>query len=64
LRERHAIGASLKEFDMGADFTKNGTQCDFTHGPAGNRTFGENGGTSGQGKALKHSNKTDIVYGK
>jgi hypothetical protein len=64
LRERHTIGASLKEFDMSADFAENRTHSDLTHGPARNRTFGEDGRTSGERKALKDSNKTDIVDGK
>jgi len=64
LRERDAIGAGLKEFDMSADFAENGTQSDFTHGPVGNRTFGEDGGTSREREAMKHTNEADTVDGK
>ena len=64
MRERHTIGAGLKEFDMSADFAENGTQCHFTHGSVGNRTFREDGGTSGERKALQNANEADTIDGK
>ena len=61
MRERHTIGAGLKEFDMSADFAENGTQSHFTHGPPGNRTFGEDRRTSRERKAVKHAYEADTV---
>jgi len=64
LRQRYAIGAGLKEFDMRADFAEDGIHSDVTHGSVGNRAFGEDGGTSGQRETLKYANEAGAVDAK
>ena len=62
--ERDAIGSGLKEFDLSADFAKDGIHNDVTHGSVGNRTFGEDGGTSGERKPPKDANEAGAIDGK
>lgn len=62
--ERDAIGSGLKEFDMSADLAEDGIHNDVTHGSVRNRTLGEDGGTSGERKALKDSNEVGAIDGK
>lgn len=64
LRQRYAIGAGLKEFDIRGDFAEDGIHSDITHGSVGNRAFGEDGGTSGKRETLKHANEGGAVDGK
>jgi hypothetical protein len=47
----------VKEFDLSANFAKDSVHRNVAHGSVGNRTFGENGGSSGKREALKHSNE-------
>jgi hypothetical protein len=64
LGQRDAIGAGLEEFDMSADFAEDRFHHHVTHGSVGNRTLGENGGTSGEGEALKDANEVGPIDGK
>jgi hypothetical protein len=54
----------MKEFDLSGDLAKDGTHDDVTHGSVGNRAFGEDGGTSGERKALQHADEAGAVDSK
>ena len=48
LRERHAIGAGLKELDLGTDLAVNSLQGDITESAVADRALGEDRGTPGE----------------
>ena len=62
--QRDAIGAGLKEFDMSADFAEDSFHNHVSHGSMGNRTLGEDGGTSGEREPLQDADEVDTVDGK
>ena len=59
--ERDAIRAGVKEFDLSANFAKDSIHRDIAHAAMGNRSFGEDGRSSGKREALKHSNEPGSV---
>jgi hypothetical protein len=62
LGERDSVSPHAKKFDLGADFAVDGFKQDLTLGAIRDRSFGQDGRTSGERKPLQHSNKPALIH--